>query len=581
MKNKEHIASQDNKFFFPDNEPHYSKTESKYEQYYSYARPEVLALIPLTAKRILDVGCGAGGLSSGIKKRQQTEIHGIELVPEQAEMAKPHLDRIWNCNVEDALSELPDKNYDCIILADVLEHLYDPWTVLTKLKDKLSVEGKMVVSIPNILNWNILFELLQGRWDYQSEGILDRTHIRFFTRKSVEELFWNARLCIVNIKATNRSIAIPQNFIKNLTKIGLSTNNLQKDNQTYQFLIEASVPQPVKVWPKVVIVILIWNGKEDTLECLDSVNQLEYPNFEIVIVDNGSTDESVTVISNQYPEVSIIQNGENLGYAGGNNIGIKWALNKESEYILILNNDTVVDKFMLQNLVNTGLLDEKIGLLGPTNFYYSDPTTIWTIGAKLAQPLTLRNQLIGQGDSEKNWPFITQIDSLVGSGMLIRKNLFEEIGFFDERFFLCHEEYDFCMRARNVGYKCLHVPKAKIWHKIGKSLGEDASPIRVYFNVRNKLLWSKKHLSQPALIKLHLENIKILQNILPKLHLTPSKHSFPKRLLWSFASWIKAIKRNITIPTNQAKLMGLRDYYLGRFGNCPEQLRNLGKKLDN
>ena len=239
--------------------------------YYHHTRPEVLKLIPLNSQKVLDVGCGAGELGFALKKRQRTEVHGVELVFSAAESAKSYLDKVWNSAIEDVLPDLPGDYYDCIVVADILEHLIDPWAVLTILKSKLSSDGKIIASIPNIQNWKIISDLIQGEWNYRNEGILDRTHLRFFTRKSVEELFWRAGLHIANLSTIVRETAVDPFFINRLGKAGLPIKELARDGQTYQFLIEAEIPKATTIFPKIVVVILNWNGKDDTLECLASV----------------------------------------------------------------------------------------------------------------------------------------------------------------------------------------------------------------------------------------------------------------------------------------------------------------------
>lgn len=556
-------------------EDDHSESSQKPESYYIYARPEVLAMVPKTAQRVLDIGCGAGGFSATLKARQTVEIHGVEMFAEAAQNARSHVDKVWNNTIEEALPDLPDAYYDCIVVADVLEHLQDPWSVLTTLKSKLVADGVLVASIPNIQNWGVLSELIEGKWDYRSEGILDRTHLRFFTRKSVEELFWTAGFYISCIDTTRRGPEPPKTLFKSFAKAGLSFRELDQDGRTWQFLIEAKLPKAMAS-PTVYIVLLNWNGRTDTVECLESLLQLEYPNYKVIVVDNGSTDGSVETISNLFPGISLLRNGKNIGYAGGNNVGIQWALEHGANYILILNNDTTVHPELVEHLIRVASLDPTIGLLGPANYYYSKPTTIWTVGAMMGRPPHSGFVTIGEGDPDGFWKTTTQFDALVGSAILIRRDVIEKIGLFDERFFLCYEEFDLSVRAREAGYKCLFVPEAKIWHKVGSALGVEDSPLRTYFNTRNRLLWSRKHLSRSSRNELIKESFQTVRKILlPTLHFTKTEFSVFKTILWSFSSWLKTIKRNLANPVNKAKLLGIRDYYLGRFGDCPESVREL------
>lgn len=557
-----------------DHLPATSLGDGTMNSYYSHVRPEILNLVPTSATKILDVGCGAGVLGASLKLRQSAEVHGVEITNEAANKAAIYLDHVWNCPIELALPNIKDGYYDCIVAADVLEHVIDPWATLTTLKDKMSPKGQMVVSLPNVQNWGVVSHLLEGKWDYRAEGILDRTHLHFFTRKSVEELFWNAGLHITCLETTIRGPSLPNKLLGSLQKCGLMADSLKQDAETFQFLVVAENPKSIPS-QRVAIIILNWNGKEDTLECLASVMQLDYPNYEVVVVDNGSSDGSAEVIASQYPDVTVLQTGKNLGYAGGNNVGIRWALNHNSDFVLVLNNDTVVAKDMLSHLVKAALLDDRIGLLGPTNYYYSEPSTVWAVGAMLTDPRENGYKILGDGDADSSWKIATQVDALVGSAMLIKASVLRELDLFDEKFFLCWEEYDFSARAHNIGYKCYFVPAAKIWHKVGSSLGKKESPLRIYFNVRNRLLWAKKNLSRSVRIRLHKETLYTLRRILlPPLSLPKTQPSV-KKVMWSLYSWLKTLKRNLANPINQATLLGFRDYYFGKFGNCPPKVRTL------
>lgn len=167
--------------------------------YYQHARPEVANLVPKTARKILDVGCATGQLGAALKRRgPDVEVVGIELDPQAASRAAQKLDRVLQENLDELQALLfPHHYFDCIIFADVLEHLRRPEHLLDTLKPYLSPGGSVVISIPNARHYSVLLELLvQGRWDYQAEGILDQTHLRFFTWRSLQQLLANARLAV-------------------------------------------------------------------------------------------------------------------------------------------------------------------------------------------------------------------------------------------------------------------------------------------------------------------------------------------------------------------------------------------------
>lgn len=546
--------------------------------YYLHARPEIVELIPITAQRILDVGCGAGGLSATLKARQTAEIHGVEIVEQAAAHARHHLDHVWNCGIEEALPQLPDGHYDCIVIADVLEHLLDPLFVITELKKKLTSNGKLIASIPNIQNWGVLSELLQGKWDYRSEGILDRTHLRFFTRKSVQELFWGAGLRIARLSRTRHGEPPPSAFLDKLNDIGLSAKELALDGETFQFLIEAELPD-LSVKPKVAIVVLNWNGKQDTLECLESIGKLDYPNYQTIVVDNGSTDDSVDAIRTQFQNVVVLQTGANLGYAGGNNVGIKRALESGAAYILILNNDTIVDPSLLSAFVGATKIAPGAGVYGAKIYFHNQPETLWFAGGRWhAAKMGFEHIGYGQKDGAE-YAAYRECDYVTGCALFAGADVFRKVGLLDEDFFLTYEETDWCYRARGQGYLCLITPGAKLWHKVSVSFGGSGSPLQKYFMTRNKLLWGHKYLSKGARRALHQKSRELTREILfPRFPSLNASGSHPKYLLWATLTWYKTAKRNLNDRINKAMLYAFRDYYFRRFGDCPHAVRQLAAK---
>lgn len=544
--------------------------------YYLHSRPEVLERVPLEARRILDVGCGGGGLSAAIKARQSAEVHGVEIVPAAAEHARAHLDRVWNCEIEKALAELPDRHYDCIIIADVLEHLENPWKTLRKLKQKLEVGGKLVASIPNIQNWQIVLNLIEGNWDYKNEGILDWTHLRFFTRKSVEELFWTAGLLITKISSSEYGPPTPPQLLSALRKLNIEDSSLQRDGKTFQFLVEATTPTNKNSAPKVSIIVLNWNGKDDTIQCLSSLERINYPNFEIIVTDNGSTDGSFEAISHAFPNIKTLQNRRNLGYAGGNNRGIQHAISSGTDYILILNNDTFVDENILLHLTNaTNYLPAK-SIISPKIFFYDDPERIWFAGSAWKDESCTFEHI---GHSELDSPAFrrtVEISYASGCALFAPSSAFEDVGLFDEEFFLTYEETDWCYRARRRGYRCILVPEARLFHKVSASFGGVNSPLVEYFMTRNRLFWAKKHTSKTTQRRLRRETFRyILREIIPPLNIPSSAAPYSKRLLWALTTWSNSLRRNIQEPRKQSHLLAIRDYYLSRTGDSPDAVRSL------
>lgn len=246
--------------------------------------------------------------------------------------------------------------------------------------------------------------------------------------------------------------------------------------------------------PKVAIIILNWNGKEDTIECLESLKQITYPNYEILLVDNGSTDGSVECFRERYPGMEIIENEKNLGFAEGNNVGIRRAMELGADYVLLLNNDTVVDPEFLGELVKVAGGDEKIGIVGPKIYYYDyngQKDVIWFAGGSINLTTGKTSHYNMKKKDDRTTNKIKKVDYITGCAILIKRDVIIKIGLLDSDYFLYFEEADLCTRA-NKTYDCVFVPDAKIWHKISSSTGGDFSSTMAYYFVRNRMLFMTK-----------------------------------------------------------------------------------------
>ncbi len=243
--------------------------------------------------------------------------------------------------------------------------------------------------------------------------------------------------------------------------------------------------------PRVAIIVLNWNGRDDTLACLASLSQLDYSIYEVIVVDNGSGDDSVAAIRAAYPQVTLIETGDNLGYVGGNNVGLKFAKKMGAKYALLLNNDTEVAPDFLSLLVEVAEADPAVGIVGPTIYYFDQPNVIWSAGGAIdwARGST---QMVGLNDVDRgqfgNSPRL--VDFVTGCALLIKISLVEQVGLLDPRFFAYYEETEWCVRVTRAGFKILHVPPAKIWHKISP-IAREASPQVHYYMTRNRLLFLK------------------------------------------------------------------------------------------
>ncbi len=169
--------------------------------YFGHARPEVLALIPETARSVLDIGCGAGRLGEALKIRQQAEVVGVELNETAAAVARQRIDQVFVGDIEGLDLPLPPGRFDAIVCGDILEHLRDPEHLLRQARAWLTPEGALVASIPNVRHHSVVRSVLEGNWTYESAGLLDRTHLRFFTRREIEKLFFRAGFAVDEMRS--------------------------------------------------------------------------------------------------------------------------------------------------------------------------------------------------------------------------------------------------------------------------------------------------------------------------------------------------------------------------------------------
>ncbi len=242
-------------------------------------------------------------------------------------------------------------------------------------------------------------------------------------------------------------------------------------------------------FPQVAVVVLNWNGGQDTLDCLASLRQMDYPCFDVLVVDNSSTDGSIAAIRQSFPEMSLIETGDNLGFTGGNNVGMRHTLDRGADYVLLLNHDTEVAPDSLTCLVEAVEADPKVGIAGPLIYYYDRPEVIWSAGGVIDQHRGQARMVgLGELDSGQHDSKPCEVDFVSGCALLVRRSVLEQVGLLDERFFAYYEEAEWCVRVRRAGYHIVHVPRAKVWHKISPGR-RAASPIVHYYMTRNRLLF--------------------------------------------------------------------------------------------
>jgi GT2 family glycosyltransferase len=293
--------------------------------------------------------------------------------------------------------------------------------------------------------------------------------------------------------------------------------------------------------PLVVTVILNTNRKDDTLACLTSLAESTYPRVHTMVLDNASTDGSVEAIVSNFPGIEIVHLGENLGYAGNNNVGIALAMERGADWVLVLNEDTILAPECIQRLVDTGESDALAGMVGPLVLHADEPGVIQSAGGFLTRRWDAVH--IGQNqDKDGQFTEPRNVDWLSGCALLVRRQMIESVGMLDEQFFYYWEEVDWCLRSRSRGWTLVHEPRAELWHK-GVQRDYEPTPNVAYYNTRNRLLLMHKH------------RAPISARVATTLHLVRTALSMSIRPRWRTSR-----------PHRNALLQGWSDYHLRRLG---------------
>lgn len=307
----------------------------------------------------------------------------------------------------------------------------------------------------------------------------------------------------------------------------------------------------------IAIVVLNWNNAIDTISCLNSLVKAECPLSWIIVVDNGSTDDSVSAIQKAHPDIMMLETGANLGYAGGNNVGIRHALAEGASALFILNNDVTVESEFLRPLLTALESSAQVGIATPAivEAQSAREAWAWAVGARIDWANGSVERLhCGRllSDLRHLAPF--DVEVAPGSAMLVRRSVFEDVGLFDESYFLYFEEADWCIAVRNAGYRILAVPGAHVAHRVTGTLGQ-SSPITDYYMTRNRIHFINRHWRYPHRILL-LARIYLRQAAAIYAY-TLNSHSGHR------------------IPNRNARMYGLRDASLGRWGQMGRDVANV------
>jgi len=245
---------------------------------------------------------------------------------------------------------------------------------------------------------------------------------------------------------------------------------------------------------KVSIILLNYKGLKDTLECVESLEKLKYENYEIIIVDNHSEDGSYEALKDRLGNKQVlIEAPSNGGFAKGNNIGIEYATHNGADFVLLLNNDTLVEENFLSEMVSCYERHENVGIIGCKIMYNGQRDTIWYAGGEIDFK---RYYGYHYGEGQKDSPSFNEekeITFTTGCVMLIPKEVILKVGSLPEEYFMYYEDVDYCLKVQKASYKIFYCPGATVYHKVSASTGGDESPFAVRYNTRNRIIFMNKY----------------------------------------------------------------------------------------
>lgn len=302
--------------------------------------------------------------------------------------------------------------------------------------------------------------------------------------------------------------------------------------------------------PLVSIITINYNESAVTLDLLESLRKVSYPNLEIIVVDNASPSDNPDVIAEQYPEVQLIKSEKNLGFAGGNNLGVRAS---RGDFLFFINNDTIVEDGLIEPLVETLQKDPEIGMVSPKIKFHWDPSLIQYAGYTPMNKWTIRNNSIGYHQKDDGFYDIPgETESIHGAAMMVPRSVVEKVGMMTEIYFLYYEEHDWAEMIKRAGYKVYYQPKGFILHKESLATGKN-SPLKTYYISRNRILFARRNFKGLSLIVSILFQllISVPKNTLTFLLKGQMKHlkAFWRALIWNSTHF--QLDRKKSSPINQ------------------------------
>ncbi|MDX1650361.1 MAG: glycosyltransferase family 2 protein, partial [Myxococcota bacterium] len=384
-----------------------------------------------------------------------------------------------------------------------------------------------------------------------------------FTRRSVEELFWNAGLRVDALGRIRVGERPEPRVTEALRRGRVFAPGLHDEGDVQQFTVVARRPEPRAAPAPVAVVVLNWNQPEETLACLEALDAQTHPDVTTWVVDNGSEDGSVERIRAARPGIRVLETGRNRGYAGGNNVGLRAALEEGAELVVVLNNDARLAPDAIARLAEAADRVPDAGVLGARILRAEAPGRIRCAGFRWSP----RRGFVCVGRDEVDDGFdhraIREEDAVMGCAMALRARALRDVGLLDEDYFLQYEEIDWSWRARRRGWRTLFGGAAAAVHGEAVSCGGARAPLRAYFQERNRLLFARRHLPAEEGRRLLRRAVRELRDEL--LGPAGGGDAAPEGL----RARARSVRRRARRPRLRARARGLWDFLRGRTGDAP------------
>ena len=270
----------------------------------------------------------------------------------------------------------------------------------------------------------------------------------------------------------------------------------------------------MRQYPKVIVLTLNWNTKEMTAECINSVLESDYPNFEVVVIDNGSSDGSERYFRKTFKNhagIHIIQSGKNLGYANGMNYGLEYALRKNPDYFFIMNNDTILDSHAISVMINVSMKYKNQCLVTGKVYDFNNKNVIQLVGYEFINRKYLISRRIGAEEEDAGqYDHESERDMIDDIFMLMPFDVFKSVGGYSPYFFMNYEQADLALRVIRHGYKLIYTPGAKIWHKGSYSTGGRGNPAMLFWDTESRMIYYYRNLPFPVFMFQYIATFKTI-----------------------------------------------------------------------